>query len=185
MGDQKHRWVQVAEAILSQYSVIIRLARPNDTRKHCRPLVCCSTGQALGPAGSGDRWWRPLQWPRAMQHCRYRDKGRVVRWRLSWCSALAQYDVYTAAANISPSLHQDTESGSEGSSYYNIDIYILFTASISSDFSSMISYDTHFKLDLWNWGLSIFFPSPRWAACHMCAGAVLVDAESWLQPASD
>ena len=42
MGDQKHRWVQVAESILSQYSVIIRLARPNDTRKHCRPLVCCS-----------------------------------------------------------------------------------------------------------------------------------------------
>ena len=45
---------------------------------------------------------------------------RVGRWRLSWCSALAQYDVYTAAANISPSLHQDMESGSEGSSYYNI-----------------------------------------------------------------
>ena len=42
MGDQKHRWVQVAESILSQYSVIIRLARPNDTRKHCRPLVYCS-----------------------------------------------------------------------------------------------------------------------------------------------
>ena len=47
-------------------SVIIRLARPNDTRKHCRPLVlqCWQ-----GPAGSRDRWWRPLQWPRAMQHC--------------------------------------------------------------------------------------------------------------------
>ena len=37
---------------------------------------------------------------------------RVGRWRLSWCRAVAQYDVYTAAANIFPSHHFPTLSTS-------------------------------------------------------------------------
>ena len=107
---------------------------------------------------------------------------RVGRWRLSWCSALAQYDVYTAAANISPSLHflvrvRGVLLLQHLSTIFLLPLYPLIL---------VLWYHTiHFKLDLWNWGLSIFFPSPGWAACHMCAGAVLVDAESWLQPASD
>ena len=152
---------------------------PGNTADHwyAAALQCCSTGQAPGPAGSGDRWWRPLQWPRAMQHWGWGGGGYPGA--VHWLNTMSTLQPPT-------SRHLSIFwSGSEGSSYYNINIYILFTASISSDFSSMISYDTHFKLDLWNWGLSIFFPSPRWAACHMCAGAVVVDAESWLQPASD
>ena len=181
MGDQKHRWVQVAEAILSQYSVIIRLARPNDTRKHCRPLVCCSATVLQYWPGIRTSWfWRQMVAASAVTsgHAAL----RVGRWRLSWCSALAQYDVYTAAANISPSLHflvrvRGVLLLQHLSTIFLLPLYPLIL---------VLWYHTiHFKLDLWNWGLSIFFPSPRWAACHMCAGRVPVDAESWLQPASD
>ena len=127
----------MAEAILSQYSVIIRLARPNDTRKHCRPLVCCSA--AVLQTGGQD------------QLVLETDGGGL-------CSDLGPCS--TEGGEVAVILVQCTGSirclhcsrqhlaispfsgpGQRGPAVTTF-IYNLFTASISSDFSSVISYDT-------------------------------------------